>query len=40
MEPQESAGIGPPELRRRGCPGGEERVLATSSYHAPSVLWL
>jgi hypothetical protein len=40
MEPQESAGIGPPELRRRGFPGGEERVLATSSYHAPSVLWL
>ena len=39
MEPLET-GLGAPVLRWQGFPGGEDRTLATSSYHAPSVCWL
>jgi hypothetical protein len=39
MEPEDPSGSGPPALRLRTFPG-RERLLATSTYHAPSVRWL
>jgi hypothetical protein len=39
MESQETSGTGPPMVRWQGFPGDEDRILATSEYHAPAVEW-
>ena len=39
MEPVDASGRGAPILRWRGYPEGQDRVLATSTYHAPEVRW-
>lgn len=40
IEPQLEPGVNEPEVRLRIYPGFDERVIATTSFHAPAVRWI